>query len=398
MFKRGKMYFVKVPLSTGATVKKTTGTTDKQTARLIEAFVRELASKHEWALLDAVTGGDRRTFDRNTGHTVRTEDTLPLEQLYAARVGNGLAALKARLADVDLAEHVEAWQEWLRSELGASETVSHYLAHVRTLIRKGKPFLRSELTPPRIAEWLNALPVSSSTRRKYRAALASFATYLTDPSVGVKVLTTNPVREVRAPKAGKPRTMHLEQGQVLELLLKLPEPYRTLEALIHGTGMEISAALAVRRSDVDALAMTARARGTKTAARDRTCAVSEWAWPYVERHLAAVPEERDALLFPGISRYAASDVHREACKALGGAFTGYRIHDARHTYAVRLARAGAPMAVAAKQLGHSSTAMVAKVYAVFAPNVDEVRKWERLAAVRDEEVERHRTRGRIARA
>lgn len=118
----------------------------------------------------------------------------------------------------------------------------------------------------------------------------------------------------------------------------------------------------------------------------------------LERHLATVPEEADALLFPGISRYAASDVHREACRALGGVFTGYRLHDARHSYAVRLARVGAPMEVAAKQLGHTSTAMVAKVYARFAANVDEVRRWERLAMVRDEEVERHRKRGRIARA
>lgn len=51
-------------------------------------------------------------------------------------------------------------------------------------------------------------------------------------------------------------------------------------------------------------------RGKKTTARDRTCVVSDWAWPYVERLLRTVPQDGDALLFPGIDRWRASDVHR----------------------------------------------------------------------------------------
>jgi integrase len=275
VFKRGDVYFVRVPLRSGGSVKKTTASTDRHTAKRIEAMVLELASRHEWKLLDAVTGGDRRTLDGETGRVARTEDTLPLAQVFAAHVRNELEGLKARLSDEDLAEHIEAWQKWLSSRLGNSETVSHYHTHVRTFIPEGKPFPRSELTLRRIAEWLDGLTVSSPTRRKYRAALASFAKYLT--SIGV--LSINPVREVDPPKVGKPRDKFLEHAQILELLLKLPEPFRSLEALIHGTRMEVSAALAVRRSDVDTLSKAVRARDTKTEARDRTCVVSEWAWP-----------------------------------------------------------------------------------------------------------------------
>jgi hypothetical protein len=43
------------------------------------------------------------------------------------------------------------------------------------------------------------------------------------------------------------------------------------------------------------------------------------------------------------------------------------------------------MEVAAAQLGHASTAMVAKVYGRFKPHADEVQKWERLAAALDAE-------------
>lgn len=395
VFKRGDVYFVRVPLRSGGSVKKTTASTDRHTAKRMEAMVLELASRHEWELLDVVTGGDRRTLDGETGRVVRTVDTLPLAQLFTAHASNTLGELRARLQCVDLTEHLDGWMEWMRGRLGReAEAVARYPVYVRTFMPNGAPFPRAELKPRRIAEWLNALTVASPTRRKYRAALASFAKYLTT----IGVLATNPVREVEPPRAGKARDKYLEHGQVLELLLKLPEPYRTLEALMHGTGMEISAALRVTRTDVDALAMTARARGTKTEARDRTCTVSEWAWPYVERHLATVPEEPDALLFPGLNRWTASDVHREACKALGGAFTGYRIHDARRSYAVRLVRVGAPMEVAAAQLGHASTAMVAKVYGRFKPAHDEVRKWERLAAARDAEMEKSRKRDRIAMA
>jgi integrase len=46
-------------------------------------------------------------------------------------------------------------------------------------------------------------------------------------------------------------------------------------------------------------------------------------------------------------------------RALG--LEGYRLHDARHHWAVRMARAGAPIELIARQLGHRDVAMVAKV-------------------------------------
>ncbi len=115
--------------------------------------------------------------------------------------------------------------------------------------------------------------------------------------------------------------------------------------------------------------------------RDRIARVADWAWPFVEQHLAAVlPGER---LFRGIHRWAAGDVHRERCRALG--LEGYRLRDARHHWAVRMVRAGMPLELVARQLGHRDVVMVARVYGRFVPNTVERTRWEQAASALDAE-------------
>jgi hypothetical protein len=94
---------------------------------------------------------------------------------------------------------------------------------------------------------------------------------------------------------------------------------------------------------------------------------------------ACCPVER---VFRGLDRWQASEVHRERLRALG--LEGYRLHDARHHWAVRMARAGAPFELA-RQLGHRDVAMVAKVYGRFKPDTEERDRWERIASDRDAE-------------
>jgi integrase len=60
------------------------------------------------------------------------------------------------------------------------------------------------------------------------------------------------------------------------------------------------------------------------------------------------------------------------------------MHDARHTFAVRAIRAGAPFEFVAAQLGHGSTQMVISVYGRFKPSESEMTDWERIARVQDE--------------
>jgi hypothetical protein len=109
--------------------------------------------------------------------------------------------------------------------------------------------------------------------------------------------------------------------------------------------------------------------------------VADWAWPFFQEHLATVlPGER---VFRGWDRWAISEAHRTRLRGQG--LEGYRLHDARHHWAVRMARAGAPLELIARQLGHRHIAMVAKVYGRFKPDPEERDRWERIAAGRDQE-------------
>jgi hypothetical protein len=82
-------------------------------------------------------------------------------------------------------------------------------------------------------------------------------------------------------------------------------------------------------------------------------------------------------------RWAASEYHRERCRALG--LLGYHLHDARHHWAVRMVRAGMPLEVVARQLGHPDVVMVAKVYGRFVPSHVERDRWEQAATALDRE-------------
>jgi integrase len=109
--------------------------------------------------------------------------------------------------------------------------------------------------------------------------------------------------------------------------------------------------------------------------------VADWAWPFVAEHLATVlPGER---VFRDLDRWAVSAAHRTRLRALG--LEGHRLHDARHHWAVRMARAGVPFELIARQLGHRDVAMVAKVYGRFKPDTEERDRWERITAARDQE-------------
>jgi hypothetical protein len=82
--------------------------------------------------------------------------------------------------------------------------VDRYVAVLRTLMPKGKPFPRSALTSAAIAAWQASAP-TVATRAKSgqsmwiqrRLALSSFCRYLVD----VDILQRNPVKDVRG--AGK---------------------------------------------------------------------------------------------------------------------------------------------------------------------------------------------------
>ena len=349
---RGTVFYVGFRDETGRWHKKTTGTRDRAVARAIDRMLEELGhrGKQNWTLLRAVIEG-----------------RVDLPTLYASYSANKLDDLVQRLNDVDLEPFVEEWLESLEGRVSL-DTREHYETHVRSLMPEGKSFVRSHLTFERIAAWLRGLPVQDSTKRKYHAALSSFCQFLKLR----RVIQTNPMRDIRPPAASRPRDRYLDHDEVLKVLEALQEPFRTVSAVLHGSGGELSAVLAMRRRDVDLDAGTLRIRGTKTAHRDRTVHLEPWALAFLKRHLRRARLLPDAFVFAGLNRWTVSDKHREACKEVD--LIGYQLRDARHTYAVRAVRAGAPLEIVARQLGHADPTMVAKVYGRFRPSSEEMRR------------------------
>jgi integrase len=323
-----RTWYVYLPTRTGW-VQRSTATTDRSTAQAIERMLLELGprGKRAWDLLDPVY-----------------QNRLALGVLFDAWRMNDLEGLRSRMADVDLTSHIPAWRAWL-SDRAKPDTIQHYEAYLRTLMPEGKPFWRSQLTGPTVARWLatrtalvqkrrpkvvasqvlSTRAVSAATKRKYLAAVQSFTRYLLE----IGELTTSPIRDVTAPPAAGPRCVFLELPDVLRLVEGTTLPYRAVFALAYGAGLEVSAILSLVEADIDPSTRQVRARGTKAWARDRLARVADWAWPFLQEHLATVlPGER---VFRGLDRWQASDAHRERLRAIG--LEGYRLHDARHHWA-----------------------------------------------------------------
>ena len=173
------------------------------------------------------------------------------------------------------------------------------------------------------------------------------------------MLEYSPTRAVKPPRENNPRETHLELPDVQRLVEAQEEPFSTLAALREGAGVEISAALSVRRRDVNDDGSRVLIRGTKNQWRTRPVYVEPWARRYLVAYMRNLLPE--AQLFEGVEYYDALKAHREALKATRLPRT-YTLHDARHSLAVRWMRQGINPNVIAANLGHKNPALVLRVY------------------------------------
>jgi integrase len=120
-----------------------------------------------------------------------------------------------------------------------------------------------------------------------------------------------------------------------------------------------------------------RAAGTKTHTRDRVAAVSGWAWPiaweYIRTLLPAAP------LFPGYRVDVVWHWHRETCEALELPVK-LKVHAARHHWAVLALRAGTPVEVVRRQLGHATPNLTLALYGAFLPTAADRHHWREQVA------------------
>lgn len=354
---RGELtYRINVPTQAGGWKIRSTGTRDKVTATQMQRMVEDLGvrGRRQWDLLRAVTDGRRS-----------------LAELFDAYRMGTLEAFRRGLDDLDLFPYVARWQAWLAGRVHP-ETAARYATHLATLHQQA-PWFRSRVTADAVDRWLSGLATSAATKRKYFAALASFLSFLD----AIQVPHGEPLRGVLPPRPAPPRMVFLDLPDVQRLVAAAPGVFRPLFALLYGTGMDLSAALRLAARDIVKADREIRAAGTKSHTRDRVVGVAEWAWPTVQELLA--DKTPAAPLFPGITRYQASAEHRRLLVALelrGEGRSALRLHDARHHWAVRQIRAGTPIEIVARQLGHVDGTLALRVYGRFIPRTDERQRWE----------------------
>lgn len=361
-FAKGKGKVLQIYVSSRAGYKqRSTGTTVPAEARKMERMCQALKDDQEWQLLDRVLAGK-----------------LTLRDLYASYSANALRELKARFSDVNLAEHLDGWVEWVLSNNGTEQTAATYRAQVTTLV--DGPFPLSELTKRRISQWLTQIPgITTGTRRKYLYALKSFIRYLGE----MGILESDPTAGIKAPKKNPSRLEWREQDIDERIVAAAPAEYRALFAFIKATGAEVSAALATMHRDLELEQGLAHIRGSKNERRNRHDAlIEDWALPILREHCRTVSAidyltqigstEKDpanALVWAGISRYQAHAVHQATCAALE--IKDYTLRDSRHSWAVRCRKRGGSFEAIAEQLGHKSVWMAVNTYAVFKPSIAE---------------------------
>jgi len=361
-----------------------TRTPSRALASRIEGMWETLAVEHRaWDLLGRVLSG-----------------ALSIGQLYDAWVASrfDVAATRRRLDDVDLEPIVSEWHGvYARTVL--ADSAEHALAHVPRLLPEGQRRLASTVTPAWLTSQLYAYLGKRNTLRKVHSSWTVFFAFLVKPK---GIYATNPMRDVDRPGVERSPIRFYELDTVERIVAWQPtEERRALFALLYGTGIEISTALALTRADVWQERKEIRAAGTKVHSRDRVARVADWAWPLVWEHCRnALPAAR---LFPSSwSRYTVSDWHRQAVGAGTKRRDGnvavqglalpqrYPLHCARDHWAVRAARAGTPTAVIQQQLGHSSPLLTLSKYGRFLPSVADRARWE--AAATQYEAERREAR------
>lgn len=338
-FKRGPYWSLYVPRQSGGVVQRACGTTDAKLAKAMGRMVDTLADLRRWDVLEAIDA-----------------KRMTLGQAYDAFVMNRLDALLvevSKAAEPTASSFLDAWERTLH---GAARTKASYVQKVRTLLAD-EPKV-SALTPGWVMDRLAELSHTPATVRQYAHAFSVFCQYL----VGHRHLPSNPVDAVKLPKGTSKRTMWKPLDADLRLVNCAAEPFRSYFALVHATGAERDAALAMVRSDIDFKAATCHIPGTKNANRDRRgVPIEAWALPILKQHCAGLLP--DAPLFPGLSSREVNRHHSLARTA--AKLPGYQLRDARHSYAVRAILRGEPIWKVSKWLGHANIGITASVYAHF---------------------------------
>jgi hypothetical protein len=102
--------------------------------------------------------------------------------------------------------------------------------------------------------------------------------------------------------------------------------------------------------------------------------VSQWAWPFIWGY---AQHERGRLV-PAFWRDVT--ISRQHAETLTKLELHLPLHNARHHWAVAHLRAGVPLELVRRQLGHSTPVLTLKTYGAFVPSGEDRARWEGVVA------------------
>lgn len=353
--KRGGIFYVYVPRQSGGVALRTTGTKDARVYRGMKRMLAELKDARRWSLLTAILSG-----------------RLTLGQVYDAHTANTLDALDASLSASKLAAHREGYLNGLRSLGRAPRYVDGVGKKLDGFIASTPSGTTADLRPTIVAKWLASLTTTPGTRRQHLFAVTGFARYL----FRTGVIPTFPLAGMEAPAKNAPRMRYESDANDLRIVEAASPKYRALFAFIKATGCDVSTAFRTLRRDVDLERGVAELRGTKTSRRVvHEGLIEPWALPILRDYLAGFtpnahlwvaksgkPGKHGTAETAFYSVSGAGHHHTKTCEALE--IADYTLKDARHSAAVRMAKAGYSPFEIAEQLG-TSPELVSRVYARF---------------------------------
>lgn len=353
--RRKGTFYLYVPKQSGGVALRTTGTKDAAVYRGMKRVVAQLKDQRRWTLLAAIVSG-----------------RLTLGTVYDAHTAHTLDALDASLSASRLSDHVGDYVASLAALGRASKYRDGVRKKLENFIASAPTGTTGDLRPGVVGGWLGGLRSTPGTRRQHLYAVTGFARYL----VRAGALQAYPLTGIEAPKKNPARMRYETEANDQRIVEAASPKYRALFAFIKATGCDVSTAFRTLRRDVDLERGVAELRGTKT--RHRVVhegLIEAWAMPTLKAHCAGILP--NALLFPphtgkpgkhgrsetvGYSVSGAGHHHTKTCEALS--IDGYTLKDARHSVAVRMARAGYTPFEIAEQLGTSAD-LVASTYGRF---------------------------------
>jgi integrase len=334
-----------------------TGTTSLALARRYDALVVDFKELGRLDILEAL----------------RTH-TISFAQLYANKTPAKLEELLATSGSPTIKPLVTEWLERGAADLGLRDrSMDRYASSWKQLWAVVPETAKlKDLTQELVSDFKRhranqaeelGKSLSPATLNRDLAALGAFLSWCAEEK---GLLVTRPVMKYQRESKGRIRWLTIAELSAFKQ--RCPDQWWPLFALLFGTGMSISEALGLRRTDVNLITRRVSlheeyGRKLKRDSRARELSLPESLVPILEAWFARSSVEQDDRVFP-FTYWPARKAWAATCKA--AEIFGATIHDARHTFAVHAVQNGVPEARLQKLLGHSHAGTTRR-YAMHSP-------------------------------